>query len=328
MTIKKALASAADSLRDDFGNLERRYAADVLLVPPVVELRGEWLHWSFGRKMTMETKWAALHHGLQNRARVDVSRDLWRARRVPPGGNLLGAFARLGDAPSSRILAFAKRWGVLGICKHNLPSGHALECVPHGWDGERGREPLETWRSYARRTRALLLVASRLRQAPRKTKAGELVFPWTADELQPIAREIAKVLLVADRLEPPTLHFLDMRQMLVSVVNEWIAEGGVRPWLLLSGTTHYARTKVVLATGFKALEPEFPLFGVLAMQLAFAASAERGIEFCDSCGTTFEPGRQARAGVLHYCDECRGSGAMQRHASRAYRARQRLKSSG
>src|SRR6267154_2618844 len=138
MTKKSFLASATDSLKDDYGNLERRYAADVLLVPPLVELKGDQLRWSFRRMMTQPMKNRAMRRGLREHPRVDVSRSLWNARHVPPGGGLLRAFAGLGDAPASRILAFAKKWGVLGICKHYQPSSHALECTPLGWDGKRG----------------------------------------------------------------------------------------------------------------------------------------------------------------------------------------------
>jgi hypothetical protein len=129
------------------------------------------------------------------------------------------------------------------------------------------------------------------------------------------------VLLVAGRLDPPRFHELDMWQMIVGEVNEWITLGQVRPWLRLSGSGRDARPKLVLAPAFKAVVPEFPLFGVLGMQLLFAVSAERGVEFCSSCGQCFEPGRQVRANVRHYCDECRTNGAMQRHASREYRKR-------
>jgi hypothetical protein len=149
--------------------------------------------------------------------------------------------------------------------------------------------------------------------------------PWTVEELRPLVTEIALVLLVADRLKPAKLQPLDMWQMVVSVLNEWIAEGEVRPRLHLSGKGPDARPKIVLAPAFKAVEPEFPLFGVLGMQLLFAVSTERGVEFCSSCGECFEPGRQVRAGVWHYCNNCRVSGAMQRHASREYRARQKVK---
>src|SRR5438093_76622 len=101
-TRRQRLAEAAKALRhlDPYRKLERPYAADVLLVPPVVELDGERLRWSFGGKRGSPS---------------------WTARRVLPGTGMLMKFAELSDAPPADILAFAKKWGVLGVCRHDLP---------------------------------------------------------------------------------------------------------------------------------------------------------------------------------------------------------------
>jgi hypothetical protein len=79
-------------------------------------------------------------------------------------GGLLGRFVALRDAPDDQIAAFARLYGVLGICKHGRPwphaedmaSGHLLVCpwVRRGDDG--GAEPLAAWRALAAQAAALL----------------------------------------------------------------------------------------------------------------------------------------------------------------------------
>src|SRR5690242_12288204 len=45
-------------------------------------------------------------------------------RRVSEREGLLEDFLELRDADGSAILKYARRWGVLGLCKHNLPADH------------------------------------------------------------------------------------------------------------------------------------------------------------------------------------------------------------
>ena len=334
-TQRKALDRAIEPLKDAYGNLERRYDADTLLVPPVVELDGDYLRWSFRKRLGSSTKRKKLERALRSQSQVDATRSLWKARRVPHGANLLREFAGLEDAPDERILRFARKWGVLGICRHGLPSSHSRRCMPWGGNSQSGKESVARWRYYSRRSRSLLLVASRLREPPRWTADGLPVFPWTPAELRPLAFDLGSVLLEAERGNTkesaavfgpaePTLLLLDVWQVLTNVVNEWLALGNVRPVLLLSEFAGGGRLRIVLAPFGKPWEPEFPLFGVLGMQLAFAVSATRGLAFC-GCGKMFEPGRQPVGGARHYCDDCRESGAPQRDAARDYRARQRAK---
>jgi hypothetical protein len=316
---RDALAGALESSTDAYGQVERRYAADVLLVPPVVALEGDRLAWRL-RPKAGGRKAAKL--ALRRRSRADAARSQWNARHIPPGADMLRAFVKLADAPPERILAFARRWGPLGICRHKLPAAHLLDCEPLGWDGGGGWEPLERWRHYAARAQAALLVAHWLRAGGKGDVPG----------FGALVRDMAKVLLAAGRFGPkPRIRPPDWWALITGVVNEWIEVGGVRPRLLLSGDmpdiarASAARPRLVLTPTWRFPVPEFSLFGALGMQLAFAVSGERGIAPCSVCGTMFEPGRQLRPDESHYCDDCRASGAPQRAASAAYRARRRQK---
>jgi hypothetical protein len=296
-----------DRMRDAYGNLERRYATDVLLVPPSVTLEGDRVVWRLRRVRGVE-------RAMRTLSRADAARGQWNARRVVPGADMLRRFVGLADAPPTKVVAFARTWGPLGICEHGLPSSHSIDCEPVGWNGRGGWEPVEIWRRYARRARALLLVSDRLRTGS----------PGDIEELRPLARDLAAVLLAAGRFGGGTRTRVcppDWWTLVNSVVNRWLVEGDVRPRLLMSGND--ARPRLALTPTWRFPVPEFSLFGVLGMQLAFAASGEKGLAFCSACGGGFEPGRQLRAGERHYCDECRASGAPQRWATAAHRARRR-----
>src|SRR6266487_2634569 len=92
---------AFDALRDPDGlQLERPIDARILDVPGMVSLSDGLLEWRWipGQKR----------------------------EQVRPG--ILEGFLKLADAADSSILAFAKKWGPLGICEHELPSTHSADC--------------------------------------------------------------------------------------------------------------------------------------------------------------------------------------------------------
>lgn len=76
--------------------------------------------------------------------------------------SLLEKFLMLHDRPTSDILAFAKRWGVLEICKHGLPCTHS-NCHPLE-DRLSYWEPIQAWRSFSVQARAVLEIAASLRK--------------------------------------------------------------------------------------------------------------------------------------------------------------------
>src|SRR5439155_6390328 len=137
------------------------------------------------------------------------------------------------------------------------------QCGPIRWDGQAGWEPLAVWHYYAKRARATLILASLIREQPvlrgdAARRADEMVGPIIAD--------LAVVLKTAGREKSQSL---DHWQTIVSVLNEWLAVGDVRPRLLVSESTRNV-PQLVLTSRWRELGPDFPLFGVLGMQLAFA----------------------------------------------------------
>ncbi len=132
------------------------------------------------------------------RVRAADTPDRGFARGGSPDG-CLDAFLALEDAPLAAFPAFARRWGVLGVCAaHDLPGAHDA-CAPRraardhdrfprvslteGWTAPLRvyREPVAVWREFAARLR---------RGAPAdgwsaRRDAGADAFAWPARSLWP-----------------------------------------------------------------------------------------------------------------------------------------------
>jgi hypothetical protein len=232
--------------------------------------------------------------------------------RVHVGHKLLEDFARLGTADDRLIEAYARRWGPLLICEHNLPSSHR-HTEPHrvadglvwvrcdlleievGGEYYCYWEPLDVWRQYAEIAQATLTIAGDLYNGG----TGE-VNDW-------------RVVLGLGHDEPvsgPLQSRWHGWFFLSSVVNHWLLLAGVRPTLCLSEKI----TIITLGNG--------SLFAALATQLLLVVGRRRGLAICSSCGTFYTPERRPAANRRRYCDEC-GPSAARRDASADYRARQR-----
>ncbi len=377
---ERLTAAVSESRHEVDRTLERKYASDDLLVPPVVELAKlklngqliEGLRWSYKRGMDERRRDQELRARLRERPSVDAVRDFWNPVRIPPSTGLLESFLKLGepDADPADILRYARRWGVLGICrKHRLPGSHKTDfalsyCRPRCWneDAAAGWEPIESWRHYAQIARSVVIVSRHLRK-------GE-VLPWKDAALRPLGRHLSTRQILTGRFKwadalasrqpktldegvemlanvlkermagkPPAiwgtkLEPLDLWQAVADAVNEWLALGAVRPWLLLERDLGKSRghararklpllPRLVFAPEFRGvLAPTFPLFGTLGIQLAYVTISERGLFRCVSCGRWDEPtdGRQK------YCkrDGC-GNAARNRAAAAMHRAKARLR---
>lgn len=99
-----------------------------------------------------------------------------------PGMSCLNSFIRLDEGPEAefgeRVVAFAKRWGPLGICRHGKPHLHRTPggCSPLGsqvaaaGSAETGEpdymywEPLSAWARYVKQLSGLFSLGVELRQ--------------------------------------------------------------------------------------------------------------------------------------------------------------------
>ena len=113
-------------------HLERPVATGCLVIPNVIEIDGGRLHWD-----------------------IDDDRPI---EQPEPGQGMLNEFLTLQDADDEQIGAYARRWGILGVCHHGVPASHAAfanaverpcrllreETDLYAW------EPLERWRYFSR----------------------------------------------------------------------------------------------------------------------------------------------------------------------------------
>ena len=268
------------------GQLESLLPIGELMVPSDVELEEDWLCWGWS---------------------VDVRQ--WTTRR--PGPRILSDFVRLANGDGPQIRAYARQWGILGICKHGLPSSHAGNeggipcCQPldrredPAWCFD-GWEPLERWRHFARQAQAMLNLAARLHtDQPRQPEDWQVVVHHPT---QPV----------------PWWHpSVEAEWILLShVVGAWIQIGDVRP-VMARGPTQGRHVEF----GSSAAGPR--LFGTLACQLLFTITRETGVAVCSECAAIYTPTRQPRPDQRRYCRSCRADGVPQRDAQRDRQRRRR-----
>ncbi len=236
--------------------------------------------------------------------RQDAERD---------GRGILDEFRNLCDAGDEAILRYARTWGVLELCRHNLPSCHEFSLhVPlrlpdplptsdksQGWNPNDPRqcvplrrEPLATWRFFSAQARALLNIAADLQSVQLGDDSH-----WT--------------MLLSEGIAPA--RSVDAQRLLLRhVIEGWLKLGRIKPAIddLTGGLTW---------TGAD-------LFGELAVQIALAAEARDGQVVCVSCGKPYEPKRRVIRRGFNYCPatKCQRAAA----AKRAQRYRNRKCTSG
>jgi hypothetical protein len=237
------------------------------------------------------------------------------AKRVNESTEMLEDFLRLSGGTDEEIFRYARRWGILGLCAHNLPASHRslidlswasnrekdgeapspfLEAIPKGQtlhqpdrdigefclpatiDGE-WAESLDAWRWYARTTRRLLEKAAAL-QKRRRRRAAE--HEW---------REIVRWL------------------------NDWM-------WLAPT-RVHGVATKRGPTVRLRPLYSLPALSAVLAAQALFAASRSRGLSTCSNCGDLHTPSVRIPENKRTYCAKAKCKRAARRDAAATFRSR-------
>ena len=208
-----------------------------LVIPNVIEIDGGRLHWD-----------------------IDDDRPI---EQPEPGQGMLNEFLTLQDADDEQIGAYARRWGILGVCHHGVPASHAAfanaverpcrllreETDLYAW------EPLERWRYFSRQAGAILNLAARLHADQ----------PGRPEDWQ-------QVITRKDRPVPwwKPSAVRSERIMLGDVATQWITLGNVRPVLTWRSTN--PGPQVEFGSGGSSF------FGALACQLTLrdTASPTRG----------------------------------------------------
>ena len=247
---------------------------------------------------------------------------------------MLERFARLagtaGNADET-VLRYARRWGVLDLCEHQVPWGHdwqvelpialattggvvctfapSVECRSLS-----GREPISTWLYWSRQAAALLAILSRLRRSEPGVAEDWSVLceeaPWVAQEpaieALPDLREIARGW--TERLVGGDVPLETQRD---------VVSGAIETWLRLSGVSLGLNwPQGIPEIGFRTGD----LFGALGLQILLAAADSSGWTVCPGCGNQHAPAR-TRGRAPKYCKRCRSRNVPQNQASKRSRAK-------
>ena len=240
--------------------------------------------------------------------------------RTPPPSDLLASFFDLANAPASKVVAFARSYGPLGLCEHGLPfahCGHQQVYLEGGyrrgdWKPRLYFESIQKWKRLSRSFRAALNVFSRVLR-----RMGGLEEDWKA--LHPSYLHKLRNLVSSSDASPEHADF-DGSLLCQMWLNPLIAMTRLHPMLFCEKGR--IETGLTAADGF--LSSPYNLSGVLVLQLTLAVARAEGSVMCQACRKSFIPARRPNPNRRRFCPDC-GSRAAQRFASRDYWMRQKGK---
>jgi hypothetical protein len=208
-----------------------------------------------------------------------------------------------GSPPDqNRVLAFAKKWGVFGICEHLQPAIHSGGCspIPVFFNGKDCyAEPLDFWRRMIPKIAALSRLGLAIATGRRGKKGdwGVVLDPREAmPELPPTPEQEAKD--KRNRIPRKT----DACERLTWEIQAMIDTASLRPQI--SWNRKERRFAVEHGTPMSL----WPLFGWLTLRLMTETCHEKeGVyAICPYCQNEYLRERRAKKNALHACtrDEC------------------------
>ena len=237
-------------------------------------------------------------------------------RRKPP--DLLERFCLIAESEDTdaAIVAFARRWGLLGLCEHGLPSeglcnGHST-CTPCGWTGT---ESFDHWRRLARAFESMLRIGLALNRGKPGENADwelaadglcgdageELLGHWWAEGIAPRLNDVEITRRTTKGLRVARIDYAILMQRLIEI-SHLQPEFGIsgRNWNIEMGST----------------ESMSNMPAILTAQLILRVGSSGKQIKCSACRRWFIPRRNQRM----YCDRC-GIRAAWRAADRKRRAK-------
>jgi hypothetical protein len=239
-------------------------------------------------------------------------------------------FLRLHNATNDRILKFAQRHGVLGLCEHGLPRHHRRpsdhskspgfeigQCVRCAFKFSSDCaviEPLESWRGLSASANALLrLMFEKLRPDAERRDDWKCAL-WLCEQ-QDVRCRHGKRFRAMWRKVVPDQGF--DREWISRLANEWMRCSGIAPQLFAQGKAPTCRVAPYEDSG-----PN--LFGHLAFRLALSLAAQKGYVVCAHCRDPFAPQTNKVSSERRiFCEKCRADKKPQLYAKRDQRARDR-----
>jgi hypothetical protein len=239
----------------------------------------------------------------EDRQRLVVGQQRPSYKKARKG--LLEQFISLSDTSDPEaFLKYARHWGVLGLCRHDLPWTHSLgpsrdvstpsvsgRCLPES------SENIRSWSALARLLLSFLNIAAALHSN------------------QPGSAKDWGVLYSGDRnrANNAAAHPLNTQKSYFAVrLSRALSEANIQTSVRWGGVDRNPTLGYNLGT---------ELFGHLILQVAVASCRRTNFFRCSVCGSTYIPRRMPKHGQQNYCPNCRATGVPARLASRMYRKR-------
>ena len=233
------------------------------------------------------------------------------------GFGMLQRFTDLHAKSESEILNFAKKWGVLGLCQHDLPASHSwilfgaqhghnpCSNIPSNVAGFDFCEDIAEWRRFSAGADIVIQTAAKLNQDKLDDSGKRMLFVGAA---------MQEALHVNSQKRTPPRHSEMLREARAQLARE------IDTWLQLGKIgLRFGRENDKWQISFASRA--FPnLFGVLALKLAFHVAQVEGIVFCSTCPRAYIPEeRRPSTKRANYCDTCKNDGTMWREIKRRQR---------
>jgi hypothetical protein len=223
-----------------------------------------------------------------------------------PGTGMLSRFVDLHDATDQEILAYARDWGVLGFCSHDLPASHNQfpfsvasglhPCSPLPGSGFMAHhDPYNLWRKFSGQFKGLWQVAIKLGQKEKIIDTDWEAIPGLAQRAEMFCvREMHPDARITPQRTAEERRKRGVHQAIAEKVNDWMAFGKVRP----DFTWNRERKDWEIAISAKAVPN---LFGLLVVSLMLAISDKDGFAICSICNRWYMPDRRPAANRKSYC---------------------------
>jgi hypothetical protein len=227
----------------------------------------------------------------------------------------LAGFLKLGDAPESALIKFARQWGPLGDgWRRAVPDAFPAypqslgELVRTGAATHKVCEPVDAWRRLAHQLEGVLRLVADLQRGqivPWSGAAGERWDLIGAADPKHVHYESWIDELSADRPLAPARDNPTSREVLAlqrsaiaRVLHVWFKFGGVQ----LVPHWDAAVSRMVVRVDY---DRAAGLHGQLAVEVASAVASPFGIVQCAGCGYPYAPERRRpRADRRAYCPGC------------------------
>lgn len=278
----------------------------------------------------------------------DSSRFMETLKDVEASPGLLEQFVELSEVagdPGPAVLNYARRWGLLDLCQHQLPIDHGPWQLPLSLAATnitdlpsddchslRGKEPVATWLYWSRQAAALLRIFARL-QDSQPGLPGDWVMlaelgPWVEPKMLERKQELELADATVDLLKrgwgAVTRRGAATRgrdRDGVLKLHREHASAAVEAWLRFAGVELELRwPQVNPQVGFRGGQ----LAGALGLRIVLAAADSAGWAVCPQCGRQHSP-KRAKGRPREYCEGCRAAGAPAKRAQKTYRQTSKYK---